>query len=221
MEIVDKKINFLGDSITEGVGASTIENVYVNVFARISGAEVRNYGISGTRIARQIGIPEEEWERVNRNFFTNRVDEMDADADIVVVFGGTNDFGHGDAEFGQLDSKDVYTFCGAVNTLFSKLVARYGKEKLCVILPLHRIDEDNVYGDGSKTKESKTLKEYVFALRTLAGKYGLDMMEFDKEFPYSQIAPGQGLTTDGLHPNSYGHKILAEKICEYIRNKIN
>ena len=210
-------INFLGDSITQGAGAACEAETYVNVVGATLGCQVNNYGVGGTRIAKQTNPSSKE---IYDQDFLLRSEQM-GDADLVFVFGGTNDFGHGDAEFGQLDSKDVYTFCGAVNTLFSKLVARYGKKKLCVILPLHRVDEDNVYGDGSKTKESKTLKEYVFALRTLAEKYGLDILDFDKEFPYSQIAPGQGLTVDGLHPNSHGHKIIAEKICEYLRMKLN
>lgn len=210
-------INFLGDSITQGAGAACEAETYVNVVGATLGCQVNNYGVGGTRIAKQTTPSSEE---IYDKDFLLRSKEM-GDADLVFVFGGTNDFGHGDAEFGALDSKDIYTFCGAVNTLFSKLVARYGKEKLCVILPLHRIDEENVYGDGSKAKAGKTLKEYVFALQTLAEKYGLDILEFDKEFPYSQIAPGAGLTVDGLHPNSHGHKIIAEKICEYVRKKIN
>ena len=35
---------------------------------------------------------------------------MDSDADVVVVFGGTNDFGHGDAKLGTFESRDPYTF---------------------------------------------------------------------------------------------------------------
>ena len=34
MEIKGKKVNFLGDSITEGVGVSSPEFKYVEVFAR-------------------------------------------------------------------------------------------------------------------------------------------------------------------------------------------
>ena len=46
------KINFLGDSITQGVGASCPENVYHAVLKREAElSEARNYGISGTRIA--------------------------------------------------------------------------------------------------------------------------------------------------------------------------
>ena len=53
MELKNKKVLFLGDSITEGTGASSPETCYVSVFGKISGAEVKNYGIGGTRIARQ------------------------------------------------------------------------------------------------------------------------------------------------------------------------
>ena len=54
MELKGKKINFLGDSITEGVGASEEQFMYPNVIAAECGlAAARNYGISGTRIARQ------------------------------------------------------------------------------------------------------------------------------------------------------------------------
>ena len=46
-------INFLGDSITQGAGADCEEDMYVNVVGAMLGCEVRNYGIGGTRIARQ------------------------------------------------------------------------------------------------------------------------------------------------------------------------
>ena len=53
MELKGKKINFLGDSITEGVGASEYARCYVEQFAAATGAVCRNYGISGTRIAKR------------------------------------------------------------------------------------------------------------------------------------------------------------------------
>ena len=61
MKLNGKKVYFLGDSITEGAGASSYEKSYVPVFAEISGAEVKNYGLSGTRIARQ--TEKSEWEQ--------------------------------------------------------------------------------------------------------------------------------------------------------------
>ena len=52
MDLKGKKVLFLGDSITEGVGVSSPAKKYTSVFSDISGASVYNYGISGTRFAR-------------------------------------------------------------------------------------------------------------------------------------------------------------------------
>ena len=41
MELKGKNIFFLGDSITEGVGASEYDKSYVPVFAELSGANVK------------------------------------------------------------------------------------------------------------------------------------------------------------------------------------
>ena len=54
MEIKGLKIAFLGDSITEGVGASSPDAFYHSVLKEKCGlAEALNYGISGTRVSRQ------------------------------------------------------------------------------------------------------------------------------------------------------------------------
>ena len=53
MKLEGKTILFLGDSITEGMGASDISKCYVSLIAANEGANCINYGISGTRIARQ------------------------------------------------------------------------------------------------------------------------------------------------------------------------
>ena len=82
MELKGKKILFLGDSITEGVGASDVSNCFVSLIAKNEGAECVNYGIGGTRIARQLKPSMEPiWDRD----YLSRVPEMDEDADVVVV----------------------------------------------------------------------------------------------------------------------------------------
>ncbi len=113
MELKGKTINFLGDSITEGAGTSGPEKIYPAVIARNEGLKVaRNYGIGGTRIARQTGKSAEEKFDLD---FCMRVDEMDPHADAVVVFGGTNDWGHGDAFLGCMNDRTPWTFYGALH----------------------------------------------------------------------------------------------------------
>ena len=110
MELKGKKIAFLGDSITEGCAASCMEKTYWSLIAKDTGAVSYGYGIGGTRIAPQ-HTPSENpgYDR----YYLTRVDDMIPDADIIVVFGGTNDFGHGDAAFGTLNDHSADTFCGA------------------------------------------------------------------------------------------------------------
>ena len=141
MEIKGKKINFLGDSITEGVGVSAPDKKYVEVFARkFEPALVRNYGISGTRFARQIN-PTVNNPRFDLDF-CSRVCEMDEDADIVVVFGGTNDYGHGDAPFGKFEDRTPDTFYGACHTLMTSLINRFPNAAIIFMTPLHRETEN-------------------------------------------------------------------------------
>ena len=130
MEFKNIKINFLGDSITEGSGASEPAKCYVSQVAKITGADCRNYGIGGTRIASQ-QTPSAE-ERHDRDFCM-RVAEMDEDADVIVVFGGTNDFGHGDAPFGEFADRTVNTYYGAMHTLFTSLIEKYTTSKIVVL----------------------------------------------------------------------------------------
>ena len=118
MELKGTKINFLGDSITEGAGASAPENKFTMLIEREYEAICQNYGIGGTRIAKQ-HTPSDN--PIFDNDFCSRVADMDADADIVAVFGGTNDFGHGDAPLGIMSDRTPDTFYGALHTLYISL----------------------------------------------------------------------------------------------------
>ena len=47
MNLIDKKIAFLGDSITEGAGVSKIENEFWKRVAERTGAKAYGYGVGG------------------------------------------------------------------------------------------------------------------------------------------------------------------------------
>lgn len=205
MELKNKKINFLGDSITEGAGASLYENCYVEVLKRkFSLAEARNYGIGGTRIARQ-RIPSAE-AKFDRDF-PSRVGEMEEDADMVVVFGGTNDHGHGDAPIGCESDRTPDTFIGACHTLYASLKDKFSCP-IVVLTPLHRAVENRE--DGIE------LKDYVNLIKAIAPQYGLPVLDLYEKSAIN-IATLSELTGDGLHPNDRGHEILAEEIGKYLQ----
>ena len=213
MELKNKTVLFLGDSITEGAGTTAPEFNYVSVFSRLSGANVVNYGISGTRIARQTVKSNERWDQD----FVSRVDDMQKDADAVVVFGGTNDFGHGDAPIGTMSDRTPYTFYGALHCLYTALIEKYAGVPIVVLTPLHRITEDIPTGDN-KPAPVGTLKEYVDIIREVSEYYSLPVLDMFKESGLQPKIPiiRQKYVPDGLHPNDDGHAILAHKIARFL-----
>ena len=207
-----KKILFLGDSITEGAGASKIENNYVNKVGEKLGVESLNFGVGGTRIAKQNGDGNDRYAE----YFLLRAKKMPKDADLVFVFGGTNDFGHGDAPIGNINDRTDLTFYGALNNLIEYLIETFGKEKIRFILPLARFDQDNPFGEGNKKEPSLTLKGYVDIIREVLDEFGIESLDLSDSFIKPLTNKGDRLTVDGLHPNDLGHKIIADKIVEYI-----
>ncbi len=213
MDLTGKKINFLGDSITEGYCAKDLHSGYVDLIKRMYVlAAARNYGIAGTRIARQ-HVPS-ECAQFDQDF-CSRVNKMDADADIVVVLGGTNDHGHGDAPLGSDADRTPDTFCGACHVLFSNLVQRFPDAKIVICTPLHRVDEDK-----PKPGSNAALKDYVAIIRSTAKQYGLLILDLFEVSTIRANLPesAEKYTTDGLHPNDLGHAVLAEEIGTFLQN---
>ncbi len=209
MELKGKKVNFIGDSITAGVGASAPENKYVEVFARLTGSTVRNYGISGTRIARQHGVNQ------FGECYCDRFAEMDDDADIIVVFGGTNDYGHGDAPIGTPDDTTPDTFYGACNYLACELMKKYPTATIVFLTPFHRIGEDSSAG---QRPDGPVLKVFVDIIREVAEKYSIPVLDLWKNGGVQPNVEVSRVTfmPDGLHPNDAGHELLANRLAGFL-----
>ncbi len=219
MQLEGKIINFLGDSITEGVGASSPENIYHALLSREANLkEARNYGISGTRIAVQEpgkGVIS-GFDFVDTNSFCERFDQME-DADAVVVFGGTNDYGHGIAPLGCFFDRTPETFYGACHYLFRGLIKKYLGKPIVIMTPLHRCGE-RLNAPSPKTAAAATLKEYVDIMREVAEFYSLPVLDL---FATSGIQPDipeikELYMPDGLHPNDAGHVVIARKLKTFL-----
>ena len=207
MELKGKKINFLGDSITEGSGTSCEAARFTCVLKEIAGlSEIRNYGIGGTRIARQLVCPD-------TTDFCARFSGMEDDADAIVVFGGTNDYGHGDAPFGEFTDRTPQTFCGAVHYLFRGLIEKYPTKPIIILTPRQRIND---YKPNNSNQ--KVLKDYVDVIRDTAEMYSLPVLDLFASFGICPDISEQreAFCPDGLHPNDAGNRVLAEKLKKFL-----
>ena len=208
MELKNKKIVFLGDSITQGTGASDKSLCYVNRFAAMTGANVVNHGIGGTRIARR-KVPHEN--PVFDQDFCGRYHKMDDDADIVVVFGGTNDYGHGDAPLGHMWDRDVWSFYGACHVLFSGLIAKYPDKPIVIMTPMHRETE---------LEKTPGLLAFVQAEREVAEFYSIPVLDLWSNLGICAQVPEQKelYFKDRVHPNDAGHEKIAYTLKRFLEN---
>ena len=134
MNIKGFNVNFLGDSITEGVGVADIPNCrYDNRLAAMCGlSKINTYGISGTRLAHQVHPSEKPRYDL---CFCGRAYDMDTTADMVIVYGGVNDYIHGDAPFGELGDTTPATYCGGVYFLMNYIRENYGDKPVIFMTP--------------------------------------------------------------------------------------
>ena len=221
MELQGQVIHFLGDSITQGYGPSAPDKVYHQLIKQKYGlAEANNFGIGGTCLADRytpLEIPE-----FNAHFIT-RVPQMPDKADAIVVFGGTNDFGHGQALLGTPADRTPETFWGACHDLFSTLIAKYPPCPIVVVTPLHRwfeyVPQPRASRDGSIT-QTTILKDYVDIIRQAAEYYSLPVCDL---YAAGSICPELeahriAYCPDGLHPNDAGHALMAKRLEGFLRS---
>ena len=211
MDLKGKKIAFLGDSITEGVGVENQELRYDRRMAEKYGIEAVNFGISGTRLAHQRTASEKPRYDL---CFCGRAYDLPKDSDIIVVFGGTNDYGHGDAPLGTFADRTPYTFYGACHLLMQALLEKFSDSLIVFMTPLHRCAEHRLLDGIPSEKTEDCLENFVNALQEVAAYYSLPVLDL---YRCSGIQPEveiirEKYCPDGLHPNDAGHVLLASRL---------
>ena len=219
MQLKGKIIYFLGDSITEGQGVADLNNRYDNVIKRnYELKEVYNYGIGGTRIAHQ-RVPSEKPR--HDLCFCGRAYNLNPNADIIVVYGGVNDYIHGDAPIGKWGDSTPATFYGGVRFLMNFLKTNY-TAKIVFVTPA-RLDYNLAPGDipskrPSKQKDALPLIEYVKIIIETAKDFDIPVLDMYHNLGINPKNPDEKekYTVDGLHFNDLGHSIIAKKIGDFL-----
>lgn len=223
MELEGKSIAFLGDSITEGVGVEDIPNCrYDNRLKQLLNLKkIYNYGISGTRIAHQ-STPS-EIPRYDL-CFCGRAYDLNPEVDVIVVYGGVNDWIHGDAFFGKMTDNTPETFCGGVEFLMSLLKTEYPKAQIVFMTPAHASHDELLDAKPStrlmKKSDAKPLCEYVNVIVTKGKQHQIPVLDLYHSLGIDSNDPIQKkkYTADGLHFNDLGHEILAEHLARFLKS---
>lgn len=221
MKLEGKIIDFLGDSITEGVGVTDIENCrYDNVIKKRCNLKATyNYGIGGTRLAHQ-SVPSEKPR--HDLCFCGRAYDLNKEADIIVVYGGVNDYLHGDAPIGTMDDTTPTTFCGAVDWLMNLLKTEYADKTIVFMTPAHchyqNIPDSVPTNRPIKRSDALPLVEYVKIIEERGKKHNIPVLNLYEKLG---IDPNikehwEKYTVDGLHFNDAGQAFIAERLIEFL-----
>ena len=224
MDITGFKINFLGDSITEGTGVTDKLNCRYDrrlaAMCKLSAAN--NYGIGGSRLAHQIHPSEKPRYDL---CFCGRAYNMALSADMVIVYGGVNDYLHGDAPFGEIGDTTPATYCGAVYFLMKLLRELYADKPIVFMTPARcflrkEVDDMLPSTHGKKLPGGKALLAYVDVIMQTAGQFNVHVLDLYHNLGIDPSDPEsyEKYTVDGLHFNDDGHAVIAEKLKAFIEN---
>jgi len=190
----DGKWNVMGDSTTEQP-----YSYWSHLASPLGIITPRNYGIGGTAIAERPSLPGFE-----SNAMCQRFGDMDLDADLITVLGGTNDWSS-NIVLGTMASTDNTTFYGACKTLFGGLVDRYPTSTIAVFTPFPRASMRGVNGNGD------TIYDFADVIKDVARWCAIpccDLLSGSIFKPYN-LDNKNALMPDGIHPNETGHLLVS------------
>ena len=195
-----RKVLFLGDSITAGVTdtGSLTEQKWVKLFTDYNNITTYyNYASSGATWSTAKGNNNYINTELNRAINDNLV------IDLIIIAAGTNDYGNSLAigNEGDIENTTVY---GAINEVINLIKEHFAEAEVIFISPIPRLDISN---------EVYPLDDYRKAIFYKAILNGYDYVN-GADFPFENKRCDYMTKTmnDGLHPSLLGHKLFAKHL---------
>lgn len=201
----NKKVAFLGDSITLGLGGTPIgQDKYFGYDEYLEGmlniGEIIGEGSGGSTIGRY---------NEDSCFQSRLKDEIPKDVDIIICMGGVNDYIDGAGHFGDMEHLNYKdTYCGSVDTLYYTLKNSYKDADVFIVTPYRMKMEEEGTAKGIE------FADYIQVQRELAEYYRLPVFDVYNSGILNTTNPelASAFSADSIHLNDAGYEILAKQI---------
>ncbi len=221
---------FIGDSITNGIGASSANTKYVKVLAdKLGLSSFKNLGANGTTLC--TGTTSSTGCNFGKLTLANC-----SGAAVVTIMMGTNDFNCAKAGInvmGTFLEDSTETVYGALNRWCKQVVALRNEEackdtKFFFVTPIPGLVNLSVvnnsaarHGDQNKVNAAGwTMRDYCEALIKTCDYYDIPVIDLNRYGSlYYKNADNNQLTqylSDYVHPNDAGHALIAEDLYQFI-----
>lgn len=228
----NKKMLCIGDSITA-------QGYYVNSLSELLGTIVYNRGVEGTTVA-DSNVADSFCERLDKpsdNTLMANNSGFPTEADLVIIFGGVNDWGRlRNQNLGTFNAAvDRTTFYGAWHYLLRGVKSKYPNAVIC-ILNLHHVYKHNSFDTWHeleynnpenetegwvicKNNNNNTYEDYRNAIEKVATFYGCHIIDLANcGMSFLNSTDRNNYTTDGLHPNEAGGVAIAKYIAAQLNS---
>lgn len=232
-----KRVCFLGDSITEGVGGLKVGERYFDLLGAEFGFEACGYGVNGASFLDLL----KQAEKMH-------ADHGD-DVDAIFILAGTNNY-YGAMPLGNWFDESVEivaaqrgedgtpkieerrtkrefsfdknTFRGSINTVMSYIRHHYATKQIVLMTPIHRafatFGPTNIqYSELYSNSIGLFIGDYVGVVREASSIWSTELIDLHRIsglFPLYDESAGYFLNseTDRLHPNQAGNMRMARAI---------
>ena len=174
----------------------------------------KDFGVQQTARIRESGT----------EHFAATIDELTTidfeQVELLLIGHGINDYHSGMPIYNEKNTYDGYTFSGALRSALETLQEKYPEMRIVVVTPTYSwyvyYEEKDVTCEVNDLGGG-ILEDYVKAQIQVAEEMGVEVIDLYHDFyPHDEWSDWERYTTDGVHPNEEGRRLIAEKIYEYL-----
>ena len=204
----NKKITCFGDSITA-------QNQWQPHVASYFGCTMINKGVGGTTVFNNGNKENIEGKTINSWMCSDdRINLIPHDTDVILVFGGHNDWAYNNLKMGILgDGKLIdSTFKSAYSLMLKKLVIKFPNARIITMTPVGgRTETEKGNSDKQYYIRELCMTDFANAVKEVSSYYGIPCIDINAESGISTLNHDTYIA-DVIHPNSEGGKLIANAV---------